>query len=171
MQLRLLPFAASAVAGRSFLAAIRRPVTERRTRLLCNGGNSSSSSSEKEGGEASPAEEALRRLAELDAQLEGLKEPKMRPPAPPPPPDPFLDRDMIIQRGRPSDELPEMTPAYVTFSTLAIFIFTIFTNVVFNLYIKPSVDGADQPVRIQRVPLADPSFQQESASGNSSGSS
>ncbi|KAE8775521.1 hypothetical protein D1007_51962 [Hordeum vulgare] len=86
MQLRLLPFAASAVAGRSFLAAIRRPVTERRTRLLCNGGNSSSSSSEKEGGEASPAEEALRRLAELDAQLEGLKEPKMRPPAPPPPP-------------------------------------------------------------------------------------
>uniref|UniRef100_A0A453B968 Uncharacterized protein n=1 Tax=Aegilops tauschii subsp. strangulata TaxID=200361 RepID=A0A453B968_AEGTS len=82
--------------------------------------------------------------------------------------DPFMDRDMIIQRGRPSDELPEMTPAYVTFSTLAIFILTIFTNVVFNVYIKPSVDGADQPVRIQRVPLADPSFQQP---GNSSGSS
>ncbi|XP_048555762.1 uncharacterized protein LOC125536593 [Triticum urartu] len=168
MQLRSLPFAASAVAGRSFLAAIPRPVTERRTRLRCNAGNSSSSSSEEEGRELSTAKEALRRLAELDAQLEGLKEPKMRPPPPPPPPDPFMDRDMIIQRGRPSDELPEMTPAYVTFSTLAIFILTIFTNVVFNVYIKPSVDGADQPVRIQRVPLADPSFQQP---GNSSDSS
>lgn len=83
MQLRFLPFAASAVAGRSFLAAIPRPVTERRKQICCNAGNSSS---EKEGGEPSPAEEALRRLAELDAQLEGLKEPKMRPPAPPPPP-------------------------------------------------------------------------------------
>ncbi|KAF7000422.1 hypothetical protein CFC21_016336 [Triticum aestivum] len=165
MQLRSLPFAASAVAGRSFLAAIPRPVTERRKQICCNAGNSSS---EKEGSELSTAEEALRRLAELDAQLEGLKEPKMRPPPPPPPPDPFMDRDMIIQRGRPSDELPEMTPAYVTFSTLAIFILTIFTNVVFNVYIKPSVDGADQPVRIQRVPLADPSFQQP---GNSSDSS
>ncbi|VAH44643.1 unnamed protein product [Triticum turgidum subsp. durum] len=85
MQLRFLPFAASAVAGRSFLAAIPRPVTERRTHLRCNAGNSSSSS-EDEGGELSAAEEALRRLAELDAQLEGLKEPKMRPPPPPPPP-------------------------------------------------------------------------------------
>ncbi|KAF7015210.1 unnamed protein product [Triticum aestivum] len=166
MQLRFLPLAASAVAGRSFVAAIPRTVTERRRQICCNAGNSSSE--KEEGGEPSTAEEALRRLAELDAQLEGLKEPKMRPPPPPPPPDPFMDRDMIIQRGRPSDELPEMTPAYVTFSTLAIFILTIFTNVVFNVYIKPSVDGADQPVRIQRVPLADPSFQQP---GNSSGSS
>ncbi|VAH28800.1 unnamed protein product [Triticum turgidum subsp. durum] len=83
MQLRSLPFAASAVAGRSFLAAIPRPVTERRKQICCNAGNSSS---EKEGSELSTAEEALRRLAELDAQLEGLKEPKMRPPPPPPPP-------------------------------------------------------------------------------------
>jgi hypothetical protein len=67
---------------------------------------------------------------------------------------------MIIQRGRPSEELPEMTPAYIAWSTAALFIFTIFTNVMFNLYIKPSVDGVEQPVRTQRVPLADPSFQQ-----------
>jgi hypothetical protein len=31
-------------------------------------------------------EEARRRLAELDKLLEGLVEPKMRPPTPPPPP-------------------------------------------------------------------------------------
>uniref|UniRef100_A0ACD5V282 Uncharacterized protein n=1 Tax=Avena sativa TaxID=4498 RepID=A0ACD5V282_AVESA len=159
MQLRLVPFAASAVAGRSVLAALPRPVTQRRKYLCYNADDSSSSS------EPGRAEEALRRLAELDAQLEGLKEPKMRPPPPPPPPDPYLDRDMIIQRGRPSDELPEMTPAYVAFSTAAIFIFTIFTNVMFNLYIKPSVDGVEQPVRTQRVPLADPRFQQPGDSG------
>jgi hypothetical protein len=74
--------------------------------------------------------------------------------------DPYLERDMIIQRGRPSEELPEMTPAYIAWSTAALFIFTIFTNVMFNLYIKPSVDGVEQVVRTQRVPLADPSFQQ-----------
>uniref|UniRef100_A0ACD5UKJ3 Uncharacterized protein n=1 Tax=Avena sativa TaxID=4498 RepID=A0ACD5UKJ3_AVESA len=164
MQLRFLPFAASAVAGSSFLAALPRPVTERR-KYLCYNADDSSSSSEKEG-EPGRAEEALRRLAELDAQLEGLKEPKIRPPPPPPPPDPYLDRDMIIQRGRPSDELPEMTPAYVAFSTAAIFIFTIFTNVMFNLYIKPSVDGVEQPVRTQRVPLADPRFQQPGDPGS-----
>jgi hypothetical protein len=81
MQLRFLPFAASAVAGRSFLAG--RPVTGRRTHLCYNADNSSPSP-EKEG-QPGRAEEALRRLAELDAQLEGLKEIKMRPPPPPPP--------------------------------------------------------------------------------------
>ncbi|KAM0870678.1 hypothetical protein ACQ4PT_039899 [Festuca glaucescens] len=79
MQLRYLPFAASAVAGRSFLAA--RPVTGRNMQL-CHNADNSSPPPEKE----DRAEEALRRLAELDAQLEGLKEPKMRPPPPPPPP-------------------------------------------------------------------------------------
>ncbi|KAM0870677.1 hypothetical protein ACQ4PT_039899 [Festuca glaucescens] len=129
MQLRYLPFAASAVAGRSFLAA--RPVTGRNMQL-CHNADNSSPPPEKE----DRAEEALRRLAELDAQLEGLKEPKMRPPPPPPPPDPYLERDLMIQRGGPSEELPEMTPEYVAFTTAAIFIFTIFTNVMFNLYIN-----------------------------------
>ncbi|CAM0906355.1 unnamed protein product [Alopecurus aequalis] len=158
MELRYLPFAASAVAGRSFVAALPRTVTGRRMHLCYNADNSSSSP-EKEG-ESSRTEAALRRLAELDAQLEGLNETKMRPPPPPPPPDPYLEREMIIQRGRPSDELPEMTPAYIAFSTAALFIITIFTNVVFNVYIKPSVDGVEQPVRTQRVPLADPGIQQ-----------
>lgn len=52
-----------------------------------------------------------------------------------------------------------MTPAYVAFSTLALFIFTIFTNVMFNLYVKPSVDGVDQPVRTQRTALLNPADQ------------
>jgi hypothetical protein len=73
--------------------------------------------------------------------------------------DPYMDRDMITGRGS-KDELPEFSPTYVTFSTLALVILTIFTNVVFNLYIKPSVDGVDQPVRIERVPMVNPADQQ-----------
>jgi hypothetical protein len=53
---------------------------------------------------------------------------------------------MILGRGS-TDELPDISPTYVAFSTLALVILTIFTNVMFNLYIKPSVDGADQPSR------------------------
>jgi hypothetical protein len=44
------------------------------------------SSAGKDGEERETPEDARRRLAELDALLEGLTEPKMRPPSPPPPP-------------------------------------------------------------------------------------
>ncbi|KAL6856034.1 hypothetical protein ACP4OV_018836 [Aristida adscensionis] len=162
---RFRPLAATAVVGGGgrggFHAARLRPVREgkgkgrpRRVRDVAG-----FSSPREEGGEGAARgetpEEARRRLAELDALLEGLKEPKMRPPAPPPPPDPYLDRDVMIRRG-PSDEMPEFSPAYAAFSTLALVIITIFTNVMFNFYIKPSVDGVDQPERVQRVPLVDP---------------
>jgi hypothetical protein len=102
MQLRLLPFAASAVAGRGFVAG--RPVTERRTHL-CFSADNSSPSPEKEG-QPGRAEEALRRLAELDAQLEGLKEIKMRPPPPPPP----LGNHFLFRPRSPRAKLPLRFP-------------------------------------------------------------
>ncbi|KAL6656793.1 hypothetical protein ACP70R_004573 [Stipagrostis hirtigluma subsp. patula] len=158
MQLRFRPLAAGAVGGgRGFHAARLRPVRESKGRP-CRNVASFSSPSGKEGEGAAGGEtpdEARRRLAELDALLEGLTEPKLRPPAPPPPPDPYLDRDFMTGRGS-SEELPEFSPTYVAFSTLALVILTIFTNVMFNVYIKPSVDGVDQPVRVQRVPLVNP---------------
>uniref|UniRef100_A0A0D9X0I3 Uncharacterized protein n=1 Tax=Leersia perrieri TaxID=77586 RepID=A0A0D9X0I3_9ORYZ len=152
MQLRIvLPFPAIAIGGGgvSFLVDPPRPVrgSSRRRRpcydLVAFSSSENGAGTGAEGGEAR-AEEALRRLAELDSQLEGLSQPRTRPPAPPPPPDPYMDRDMITRRGS-IDELPEFSPAYVTFSTLALVILTIFTNVMFNLYIKPSIDGVDQP--------------------------
>ncbi|KAF2923493.1 hypothetical protein DAI22_07g195700 [Oryza sativa Japonica Group] len=167
MHLRFVPFPAIAVGGASlrFLADNTRAVGGSGRRRCSD--VVAFSSSEKgpgpgpgSGEEREPrAEEALRRLAELDSQLEGLSEPRERPPAPPLPPDPYMDRDMITGRGS-KDELPEFSPTYVTFSTLALVILTIFTNVVFNLYIKPSVDGVDQPVRIERVPMVNPADQQ-----------
>jgi hypothetical protein len=99
MQLRYLPFAASAVAGRSFLAA--RPATVRKMHLCYNADNSSSSPEKED--QPGRAEEALRRLAELDAQLEGLKEPTMRPPPPPPPPG---NQSFLFQPRSPRAKLP-----------------------------------------------------------------
>ncbi|KAL5197327.1 hypothetical protein ABZP36_000839 [Zizania latifolia] len=169
MQLRFVPFAAIAAGGGglSFLSDPPRSVRGRRRRRPCHDVVAFSSSEKGSGAEVDAeaeakrearADEALRRLAELDSQLEGLSEPRKRPPAPPLPPDPYMDRDMITGRGTIND-LPELSPTYVAFSTLALFILTIFTNVVFNLYIKPSVDGVDQPVRIQRVPMVNPTDQ------------
>ncbi|PUZ72549.1 hypothetical protein GQ55_2G402800 [Panicum hallii var. hallii] len=162
MQQPVRPLAVSAAGGGGGFSAVRpRSLREWRGRT-CRKVVSFSSSGKGGEEQAAPGEtpeEARRRLAELDKLLEGLVEPKMRPPTPPPPPDPYLDRDMIMGRGS-TDELPDISPTYVAFSTLALVILTIFTNVMFNLYIKPSVDGADQPVRIQRVPLVNPADQQ-----------
>lgn len=65
---------------------------------------------------------------------------------------------MITGRGSSADELPEFSPAYVASSTLGLVVLTIFTNVMFDLYVKPSVDGVDPPERIQRerAPLVNP---------------
>ncbi|CAN6219284.1 unnamed protein product [Urochloa humidicola] len=163
MQLPIRSLAASAVAGGGggFSAVLPRSLRERRGRT-CRRLVSFSSSGKRGEEEATPGEtpeQARRRLAELDALLEGLVEPKMRPPTPPPPPDPYLDRAFMTGRGS-TDELPEFSPTYVAFSTLGLVILTIFTNVMFNLYIKPSVDGVDQPVRIERVPLVNPADRQ-----------
>ncbi|GJN32776.1 hypothetical protein PR202_gb21304 [Eleusine coracana subsp. coracana] len=160
MQMRFRPLAASAVGARGFHAALPWPLrggTERPCRNVVV-----FSSAGKEGEEAGPEtpEEARRRLAELDKLLEGLTEPKMRPPAPPPPPDPYLDREVMKRGGLATDEMPEFSPTYVAFSTFALVILTIFTNVMFELYIKPSVDGVEQPVRVQRTPMVNPADRQ-----------
>ncbi|XP_006657861.1 uncharacterized protein LOC102708909 [Oryza brachyantha] len=160
MQLRLVLFPAIAVGGGSsrFLADTPIPLRAGRGRLCSDVVAFSSSEKGSEAEREPRAEESLRRLAELDSQLEGLSEPRKRPQAPPLPPDPYMDRDVITGRGS-ADELPEFSPTYVAFSTLALVILTIFTNVMFNLYIKPSVDGVDQPVRIERVPMVNPADQ------------
>lgn len=81
MQLCFRPLAA--IGARGFDAAPLRP-SRRGTARPCRNVIIFSSAG-KEGEEETP-EETRRRLAELDKLLEGLTEPKMRPPAPPPPP-------------------------------------------------------------------------------------
>ncbi|XP_066400225.1 uncharacterized protein [Miscanthus floridulus] len=154
MQVPVHPLAPSAGGGGAFSAGLVRSVREWRGRTCRK--LISFSSAGKGGEEAArreTPEETRKRLEELDALLERLVEPKLRPPTPPP--DPYLDRAMITGRGS-TDELPEFSPTYVAFSTLGLVILTIFTNVTFNLYVKPSVDGFDPPERIQRAPLVNP---------------
>uniref|UniRef100_A0A0E0I2I1 Uncharacterized protein n=1 Tax=Oryza nivara TaxID=4536 RepID=A0A0E0I2I1_ORYNI len=115
MHLRFVPFPAIAVGGASlrFLADNTRAVGgsgRRRCSDVVAFSSSEKGPGPGSGEEREPrAEEALRRLAELDSQLEGLSEPRERPPAPPLPPDPYMDRDMITGRGS-KDELPEFSP-------------------------------------------------------------
>uniref|UniRef100_A0A0E0QA28 Uncharacterized protein n=1 Tax=Oryza rufipogon TaxID=4529 RepID=A0A0E0QA28_ORYRU len=118
MHLRFVPFPAIAVGGASlrFLADNTRAVGgsgRRRCSDVVAFSSSEKGPGPGSGEEREPrAEEALRRLAELDSQLEGLSEPRERPPAPPLPPDPYMDRDMITGRGS-KDELPEFSPTHV----------------------------------------------------------
>lgn len=82
------PLAPSAVGGGgAFSAGLVRSVREWRGRTCRK--VISFSSAGKGGEEAArreTPEETRKRLEELDALLEGLVEPKMRPPTPPPPP-------------------------------------------------------------------------------------
>jgi len=89
MQQPVRPLAASAVGGDGgFSAVVPLSLREWRGRT-CREVVSFSSSGKGGEEQAAPGEtpkEARRRLAELDKLLEGLVEPKMRPPTPPPPP-------------------------------------------------------------------------------------
>lgn len=85
---RFRPLALSAVGGGvAFSAGLVRSVREWRGRT-CRKVVSFSSSGQggEEAARRETPEETRRRLEELDALLEGLVEPKMRPPTPPPPP-------------------------------------------------------------------------------------
>lgn len=88
MPVRLRPLVPSAVGGGgAFSAVLAQSVRERRGRTCRK--VISFSSAGKGGDEAArreTPEETRKRLEELDALLEGLVEPKMRPPTPPPPP-------------------------------------------------------------------------------------
>ncbi|XP_020255224.1 uncharacterized protein LOC109832202 [Asparagus officinalis] len=103
------------------------------------------------------AREALKKL---DQQLESMvereqtQEPKsMRPPSPYD--DLDLERDAITGM-RSDEELPEMSRSYLSYSAVALLIITIFNNIIFNFFIKPSVDGNERSSPIERVPLEEP---------------
>eukprot|EP00262_Sarcandra_glabra_P010634 TRINITY_DN25958_c0_g1_i1.p1 TRINITY_DN25958_c0_g1~~TRINITY_DN25958_c0_g1_i1.p1 ORF type:complete len:144 (+),score=23.61 TRINITY_DN25958_c0_g1_i1:83-514(+) len=54
--------------------------------------------------------------------------------------EPDAQKDPMIRRMM-TEELPEFSGSYFAYSASALLIFTIFYNIVFNLVIKPAVDG------------------------------
>ncbi|CAL9052589.1 unnamed protein product [Musa banksii] len=105
----------------------------------------------------SKAREALQRL---DQQLESLAQqealPKKKRPSPPPL-EPILDRDLIT--GKRSDDMPEVSGSYLAYTAVALVLLTVLNNILFNVFIKPSVDGNEQVSKIERVPLSEPTEQ------------
>ncbi|KAJ6845072.1 uncharacterized protein M6B38_290280 [Iris pallida] len=103
-------------------------------------------------------------LQKLDQQLQSLSDQeallkKTRPPSPYQ--EPNLERDFVTGRKR-TDEMPEISGSYLAYSAVALLILTIFNNIVFNSFVKPSIDGPERYVTIERVPLSEPKYNNSS---------
>lgn len=72
--------------------------------------------------------------------------------------EPKKDREWIIRMR--TEEMPEISTSFLAYSAFALVLLTIFNNIIFNVYIKPSIDGYEEVTKIQRVPLLDPMEQQ-----------
>lgn len=105
-------------------------------------------------------EKAREALQKLDQQLQTLSQqeslPKKRPSSPSLS-DLNLDRDRMTGMG--IGEMPEISGSYLSYIAVALLILTIFNNIIFNAFIKPSVDGQEQASKIERVPLREPAEQ------------
>jgi hypothetical protein len=79
--------------------------------------------------------------------------------------DPNLNsRDFFMSMRRDSmgrADMPEISDSYLAYTAGALVLLTIFYNLIFSFFIKPSIDGYQKPILIDRVPLSDPdsSFQ------------
>ncbi|XP_078149917.1 uncharacterized protein LOC144545201 [Carex rostrata] len=118
------------------------------------------SSSEEEDAEIEidqkKAREALKRL---DQQLQTLSQPQPLSPSPPTPPKPSplpdSESDFFMRRDA-REEMPEISDSYLLYAAGALVMLTIFYNVIFSFYIKPSIDGYQKPIILERVPLSEP---------------
>ncbi|XP_015875885.3 uncharacterized protein LOC107412599 [Ziziphus jujuba] len=81
------------------------------------------------------AREALRNL---DQQLQSLSEKKVRPPK-------IKASDVKLTRDQGEEKETEFSASFLAYFAGALFLFTIFYNVLFYTIIKPSIDGPDQP--------------------------
>ncbi|XP_058072744.1 uncharacterized protein LOC131221491 [Magnolia sinica] len=105
-------------------------------------------------------EKAREALQKLDQQLQSLSQrtespsKNKRDSSSPSPPyfDPSLERELMT--GRRTEEMPEISGSYLAYSAVALVILTVFNNIVFGLFIKPSVEGVEPaPATVRREPL------------------
>lgn len=55
--------------------------------------------------------------------------------------------------------MPEVSGSYLAYTAVALVLLTVLNNILFNVFIKPSVDGNEQVSKIERVPLSEPTEQ------------
>ncbi|XP_078152469.1 uncharacterized protein LOC144547650 [Carex rostrata] len=98
-------------------------------------------------------------LKQLDQQLQTLSQPQPLSPSPPAPPKPSplpdSERDFFMRRDA-REEMPEISDSYLLYAAGALVMLTIFYNVIFSFYIKPTIDGYQKPIILERVPLSEP---------------
>ncbi|XP_068639140.1 uncharacterized protein [Aristolochia californica] len=89
-------------------------------------------------------EKAREALQKLDEQLQAMSQkqstPKKR--VSPYPLESYVDRDRIT--GRVTEEMPEISGSYLTYTAAVLLLFTFFYNLVFVYYIKPAIDGPEE---------------------------
>ncbi|KAG9449421.1 hypothetical protein H6P81_009386 [Aristolochia fimbriata] len=102
-------------------------------------------------------EKAREALKKLDEELQAMSQkqiaPKKRVSASQL--DPYVDRDRMT--GRVTEEMPEISGSYLTYTAAVLLLFTFLYNLVFVFYIKPAVDGTEEAQSTEsRVPLVLP---------------
>ncbi|KAK1313609.1 hypothetical protein QJS10_CPA06g01809 [Acorus calamus] len=100
------------------------------------------------------AREALERLGE---QLQSLASEKRR--VTPTTMAPKLDRDQMT--GFRTQEMPEISGSYVAYTAVALLLLTVFNNIVFSLFIQPSIDGNEPAKTITREPFKGAMMQED----------
>ncbi|KAF3452528.1 hypothetical protein FNV43_RR02961 [Rhamnella rubrinervis] len=83
-------------------------------------------------------DKAREALKNLDQQLQSLAEKKVRPPK-------IKATDLNLNREERGEEVTEFSTSFLAYTAGALFLFTIFYNVLFITVIKPSIDGPDEP--------------------------
>lgn len=109
-------------------------------------------------------EKARQALQQLDEQLQTLSQKEVTPRKRPS--SSYLDPDLErqLKMGLRSNEMPEISGSYLKYSALALVILTILNNIVFNLVVKPAVDGEEPtPTTIRREPMKEAAVQQAMA--------
>ncbi|XP_042484119.1 uncharacterized protein LOC122064480 [Macadamia integrifolia] len=102
--------------------------------------NSSLSAMEKESHFELDPDKAREALAELDQQLQSLSQKQVTPSK-----DRVSSSNLVPEPNDARDlfreEMPELSGSFLAYSAFALFMFTIFYNIIFITVIKPSVDG------------------------------
>ncbi|KAF3972306.1 hypothetical protein CMV_004165 [Castanea mollissima] len=84
-------------------------------------------------------DKAREALQKLDQQLQSLSQKQIKPPK-------IRASDVDLKEVQMTEEMPEISESFLANSAVALFLFTIFYNVLFITVIKPAIDGPDRVV-------------------------
>ncbi|XP_050274959.1 uncharacterized protein LOC126717349 [Quercus robur] len=84
-------------------------------------------------------DKAREALQKLDQQLQSLSQKQIKPPK-------IRASEVDLKEAQMTEEMPEISESFLVNSAVALFLFTIFYNILFITVIKPAIDGPDRVV-------------------------